>query len=324
MRAKLPPLVGVQPALEQRAQDGRLHLRPVEQRRLVHRPQLLAREGQHLRAVEQAPVEPLHPLVAEVAPRFALRHPPEQLGQAPRELLRIGAPRLDHPGQDALRQQAHILGEEAEQHAVEEVRDRLGVVAAIMHRARDPGEAGGRGPRHLVGRLPRPQRRRLGHHRAQHAQRLRRALPAGGQVVERHAVDAGPGVGEVGVDLDAVHVAHHQQGRILQRLAVVEQLAIGGRQVAARPLVLPAEVAPLPDVGPALAAARPRRPRLERVAPPRRVRLVGRRHAQQPAEVDEVLLRRGALASGVLTPLGHEGLDVDRGASHRSPAGRTG
>ena len=39
------------------------------------------------------------------------------------------------------------------------------------------------------------------------------------------------GVGEIRVDLEAVHVAHDEQRRIAQPLAVTEQLLIGRRQI---------------------------------------------------------------------------------------------
>ena len=60
--------------------------------------------------------------------------------------------------------------------------------------------------------------------------------------------------GEVGMDLEAVHVANDQQRRVLQVFAVEQQLGVGRLQVLVLALVLPAEVAAHPDVGPAVAA----------------------------------------------------------------------
>ena len=117
-------------------------------------------------------------------------------------------------------------------------------------------------------------------------------------------MDLGAGAGEVGVDLDQVHIADDERGRVLEVLAVVEQLAVGGGEVGVRALVLPAEAAAPPDVGPALAAgAGPFRAGLEGIRLAAGVALVGRRHAEQAAEVDEVLLRGRALAPRVVAPL---------------------
>ena len=168
--------------------------------------------------------------------------------------LRVGAARLDHASDDALREQPRVLGEEAEDDAVEVVGDGLRVVAAVAHRAGDRGEARRGDLRDLVGRLLRSQRLGVERDGAEHPQRFGRALVAGGEVVEGDAVDLGAGAGEVGVDLDAVHVADDERGRVLEVLAVVEQLAVGGGEVGVRALVLPAEAAAPPDIGPALAA----------------------------------------------------------------------
>ena len=51
---------------------------------------------------------------------------------------------------------------------------------------------------------------RVGENRAQHAPAV-----GGQQVVQRQPMDAFDGVGEVGVDDDALHVADDQQGRVL-------------------------------------------------------------------------------------------------------------
>jgi hypothetical protein len=61
--------------------------------------------------------------------------------------------------------------------------------------------------------------------------------------------------GEGGVDDDAFAVADDEQRRVFELQGVVGELLEGGVQVAAGFLVFPAEVAALPDVGPAVAAA---------------------------------------------------------------------
>ena len=307
VRAQLPALVRVQPALEQRAENRRLHPRPVEQRRVVHRAQLLGGARDHLGVVEEPAVEPLDAHVAVEAVGVAVRHAQEQLAQAAVERPGVAPARLDHLGQHALRQQPGVLGEEAEDDAVEVVGDRLRLVPALVHRLRDLGEARRGQLRDLVGRLLGPERLRLDHDRAEHAERLGGLVAAGPELVERDGEHGGPGAGEVGVDLDAVHVANDERGRVLEVLAVVEELLVRGGEVGVRALVLPPEVPALPDVGPALTArTQPLRARLERVGLAGGVGFIGRGHVQQAAEVDEVLLRGGALAARVLAPLGGE------------------
>ena len=246
-------MLRVEPALEQRAEDGWLHARPVEQRGVVHRAQLVGGARDHLGAVEEPAVEPLDAVVAEEAARLAVRHDAEQRGEPAVELLGIRAPRLDHAGEETRREQPGVLGEEAEDDAVEVVGDGLRVVPALVHRPRDLGEARRGELRNLVGRLLGPQRLGVKHDRAKDAERLGGAFAALGEVVEGEFVDGGTGAGEVGVDLDAVHVADDERGRVRQVLTVVEELAVGGGEVGAVPLVLPAEVPALPDIGPATA-----------------------------------------------------------------------
>ena len=63
------------------------------------------------------------------------------------------------------------------------------------------------------------------------------------------------GAREVGVDLDQVHVADDERGRVLEVLAVVEQLAIGGGEVGVRCPCTPQPKQPrFQTSGPALAA----------------------------------------------------------------------
>ena len=49
------------------------------------------------------------------------------------------------------------------------------------------------------------------------------------QVGQREGIDSLGGVGEVGMDLEAVEVADDQERRVLEVLAVLEQLLIGRR-----------------------------------------------------------------------------------------------
>ena len=63
------------------------------------------------------------------------------------------------------------------------------------------------------------------------------------QVVQRDGMDDGHLVGEVGMHPDGLEIGHHQHGRVVQRLAVAQQLAIGHIQIPVQPLEFPGEVA---------------------------------------------------------------------------------
>ena len=81
VRAELRALAGVEAALEERAEDRRLDLRPVEPGDAVDERDLLVGQRQHRGAVEEAAVEPLDALRAEEA--ALLGHLREQLVARP-------------------------------------------------------------------------------------------------------------------------------------------------------------------------------------------------------------------------------------------------
>jgi hypothetical protein len=110
------------------------------------------------------------------------------------------------------------------------------------------------------------------------------------------------------VDDDAVDVADDQQRRVFQRRRVQLQLLEGGLQVLPLALVLPAEAGAAPDVGPAVAAAGLGRAILEGEPLADRVGLGRRGLVEQPAQVDEMLLRRRALLERGVPPFANEGV----------------
>ena len=118
-----------------------------------------------------------------------------------------------------------------------------------------------------------------------------------------HPADA---VGPVGVDAEPQHVRDDQQRRVLQRQRVLPELSEGGVQIGALALVLPSEVMALPDVGPAVAAGLLARAALEAVTLAGRVGFGGGGFVQQPAQVNEVFLRRRALLQLRRAPLRDE------------------
>lgn len=114
------------------------------------------------------------------------------------------------------------------------------------------------------------------------------------------------GAGEIGVNLEAVHVADDEEGRVFEILAVPEQLGVGFFEVFALAFVLPAEMAAHPDVGPAVAAFDFLDAAFEGV--PRAVGIgVGRFGlSEEIAEIKEVLLTDAPLGEMHLLPLGDE------------------
>ena len=149
---------------------------------------------------------------------------------------------------------------------------------------------------------------------AQDAQRLRRRR---GQVVEREGVDLLGGAREVGVDLEALEVAHDQQGRVAQVLAVVVELPVGVAEVGALALVLPGEAVLHPHVGEAIATAELLGALLEREPFARRVEVGRGAPTEHVAEVAEVRLSGGALGERAALPLGGELGGVHRARWYR-------
>ena len=158
-----------------------------------------------------------------------------------------------------------------------------------------------------VAMMPRFAMSTVGEHRLEHRQ-----PPRVGQLAQVNLVPFRNGVGPIGADHDALHVARHQQRRVLQRAGILQELAMGSIEVLVLALVLPREPAAAPHVSPSLAAAGLGGALLKSVGRPGRVR-IGRRLAQQGAQIQEVFLRRGALVASVGLPLGDK-----RGRNHRA------
>jgi len=74
------------------------------------------------------------------------------------------------------------------------------------------------------------------------------------QVVKRYAIDLLCRVGEVGVNLEPLKVAHHDERRIFQVLTILERLLICDIKVPVLAFVFPAKAAALPDIRKALLA----------------------------------------------------------------------
>jgi hypothetical protein len=112
-----------------------------------------------------------------------------------------------------------------------------------------------------------------------------------------------------------------EQRRVLQRLAVLQELLVGLLQALVRPLVLDGEVALVPDIGPTLAAAQLGRARLEGEELVGRVQRRRRGMVHQRAQVEKVLLVDLALGGCVAAPLGVCD-DVDQNRTQMTRIGR--
>ena len=295
MRAQLAALVRVKTALEQRAEDGGVNLAPVQPGRLQHPLDGGLIERQCRLAIEQPAIEPRDRLETDAAPRL---HRPEQIPRHVRELGGSARGVLQQAGEQLVRQQADVFCEQAEHQPVDEVSRRLGIVALGTQHLRQPGKLfSGFLGQGLAG-LARLQTFRVG-------ERPLEPLAFGRivQIIQRQLVNLLDGVGPVGMDTKPLQIAHHQQRRILQRDGVLLQLKIGGFQVLALALVLPAETAALPHIGPAFPAAQLGRAFLEAIALAPGISLGGRRLAQQPAQINKVLLRRRPFLEFGVAPL---------------------
>jgi hypothetical protein len=105
------------------------------------------------------------------------------------------------------------------------------------------------------------------------------------------------------VDLDPLEIGDHEERWILERVLVVDELAVGSLAVLALALVLPGEKALLPDVGEAVTAVELLGALLERVPGTRGIGIGRGRLAEHPAEIAEVGLGGRALPGRHAAPL---------------------
>src|SRR5947209_2454529 len=109
-------------------------------------------------------------------------------------------------------------------------------------------------------------------------------------------------IGEVRANDDAVEVGDHEEGWVLQRLPIVEELFIGLFEVLVMAFVLPTEVPAKPDVRPPTATARLGRTLLESICFTPAIG-IGSRHTKHCADVDEMFLCGSTFSVGIANPL---------------------
>ena len=137
--AELGALLGVERALQQRAEDGGLDLRPAMLGRLDQHLQLLGIERDGGAILEQIAVE-LAQRHAERGREVARVHRRPQGGELVLQMLRRCPLVLEQVGEALLRDQPAVLGEHREEQAHEEAAGALGGVAALLQPAGDGGE----------------------------------------------------------------------------------------------------------------------------------------------------------------------------------------
>ena len=192
------------------------------------------------------------------------------------------------------------------------MRNVLGAVALVPERLGEPGEVlRGLFRQRLTCLARRPQPFRVGHGPLELV-----ADPTVHEIVKFELVRLADRVGPVRSNAEPAHVRDDQQGRVLERERVLPQLVERGVEVRVFPLVLPREAVALPHVRPAFAAGVLERAALEAVVVALGVRLRRSRLPEQPAQVDEVLLRRRTLLQLRGVPLRNE---LVRGHLNDSP-----
>ena len=246
MGAELGALAGVQAALEQGPENGRLDGRPVQVADVDQDVHTLAVQLQDPVVVEQAAVEMADLLGAEPA---ADRHSLEELAELGDKGLGLGAGVLDHAGEKSGRQQLGVFGEQAEQQTDQEMGNLLGILAVAAQDGSQAGKVAGGSLGDFIDGLAGFELFRPEEGVAQDRQLVRI-----GEVGQLDLVVLLDGVGEIGMDDDLIGVRDDQQRRVLERLAVLEQLVVSLLQIFMLAFVLPTEVAAVPDVGPAIAA----------------------------------------------------------------------
>ncbi len=298
MGAELGAFGGIEPTLEQGAEDRRVHGIPFELRGLVDGVDLVFREFQRGCVGEQVAVEVPDFIDAK---RAAMGHALKQRSHHLLQDRRLIAVTDDHLGEKPGREQSDVLGKKAKDHPVEKLGHRMRVETTLPQALGNIAETGGGFFSDSAVGCARAEFVRLKEKAAQHFQATDRAdLTQGDPMHLRRRA------GEVGVDFKVARVAGDKQRRIIERLAVLQELLVGLGEVGASALVFEGEEAAFPDVGPTVAAAALGGPFFEGKDLAGGVGFSRLGVADQFAEVEEMLLVGGALGEIGGSPFGDE------------------
>ena len=201
-------------------------------------------------------------------------------------------------GEQVFGEQTRVFGEQAKEQADEEVGDLRRVFPPFAEPFGEPGELAGGLFRDLGGGFGRTQPGGVVEHRVEQGE-----LGGVEQVVERQFVHPFDRVGKVGVDADELGVGHHEQGRVLQALPVLQELVIRPVEVGVFAFIFPGEKVLFPDIGEPPAGSR-----FERETAPGFIRFRGGAVPDQFTHVQEVLLVKRAFFELHGAPFVDEGL----------------
>ena len=218
----------VEGALEERPEDRGVDRAPVEAGHQVDAVEILAGEGHDFRVGEEVAVEVAHRLDAELAP---VSHRLEEARDEATEHRRVAVRLGDEPREQVIRQQPHVFGEEAEDHAIEKACHLLGVDPSLTKRRRDPRDAFRRVLGDPLRRLLRLQPIRIEEHRPEHRQ-----VAFIDEVVDRELDAPRRGVGEVRPHDEPLHVRHDQRGGLSSASLYCSNCWYAVVRLAARPL----------------------------------------------------------------------------------------
>jgi hypothetical protein len=244
VQAELGALARVDRALEQRAEDRRLDLAPIEARSGGQVLDLVGGERQHIVIGKEPAIEARHARQPEVAARVeGLKQRPHPVG----ELLGRKDRRLQVLRHEVARQQTHVLREEGEDQLHEERRDPAGGKAAPLQQLGNGGEARGGLFGDALGALGGAQLLRIGEHEVQQIAGADRA-----DIRVREPFDPRLEASEGDMDLEVFDIRRRKDRGVVQILFVEQQLLIrlaSSRDVAAARLVLEGEAILPPHIG---------------------------------------------------------------------------
>ena len=231
-------------------------------------------------------------MIAVFAAGFLL-HGGEELVDPIFGFVGVAAGAFEDFGEDAAGKQVFVFGKDAEQALNQKMGDTLAVKPAFAHVSGESGKV----PGGLGGddgcRFFRTEFWEIGEDPAQN-------LPLFGvaQFFDANFAWLVRVAGEGGVDDDAFAVGDDEQRRVFELQGVVGELMQRGGKVVPRLFVFPAETAPFPDIGPAVAATRLFGAVFKTVV----VRIARFVHAEQVAQVVKMPLRPAAFRKLVVFP----------------------
>jgi hypothetical protein len=130
VRSELGTLAGVQAALKEGSEDGRLHVGPVQRGGGAERAHIGGGQLENGIVAKKSPVEMVNLMRAKDVSRGC--HGCKELAQHTGEDCGLGAIAVNHLPEEMVRQKADAVGKEAEEQPHEEMGYVLGFCAALL------------------------------------------------------------------------------------------------------------------------------------------------------------------------------------------------